>query len=123
VYSTWRQIGVRVRVLAAVGEAEEAVVKAVGRGGTGRVMAIGVDGGGRLVIEIVTDVEWRGGRHPSRLPRNGIESMRGPEIHKQGIGLTTGHHKEYGKFEQMIPPAKLPCIHKGKHRSFKLIML
>ena len=81
------------------GEAEEAVVEAVGRGASGMVMVISGNGGGWLVVEIVEDVEWRGGRHPSRSPRNGIETLRGPEIHKQGIGFKSRHHKEYRKFE------------------------
>ena len=92
-YSTWgRQIGVSVRVLAVADATEEAVVETVGRGGGGRVKVIGRDGGGWLVVEIVEDVEWRGGRHPSRSPRKGIETLCGPEIHKQGIGFTTKHH-------------------------------
>jgi hypothetical protein len=65
----WRRIGVRVRVLAAAGETEEAVVEAVGRGGGGRVMATGRDGGDWLVVKIVTNVERRGRCHTSRPPR------------------------------------------------------
>jgi hypothetical protein len=113
---TWRRIGVRVRVLAAAGEAEEVVVEAVGRGGGGRVMATGGDGGGRLVVEIAANVERRGRCHTSRPPRALFDSTYLSE--REG-GREGGRAaaQAAGSRQQMVGKTEARAFGEGRRRS------